>query len=221
MDTQRLQSKYIWQQTPGSRWRFPTTSMASRGLISPLHNGIGGRSFTFIPARWDVPLDDTDRFDNLTGADGRLVEFHRRRDELPLWWLRWSLSRGSLFTHLREEDGTDMAARTASAVAVTEDEYGIPFVVISDPLKYAASAAPGYQERINFNHVDRDTPTGLSLSRPGFISPSDVRRTPPNPDGLAQVRTGATHGIEISAWAKSESTALGMAREMERSLAPA
>lgn len=104
-----------------------------------------------------------------------------------------------MYTHLREEDGEEHGERTASSVSVAEssDLRGAPFLVFSDPLEYAASAAPGSQEHAQFVSVS-SVGTGLRIQRPGFLprgriveSPSDELRN------QTLLRAGLLDGVEL------------------------
>jgi hypothetical protein len=176
-------------------------------LDSPLFNGIGGRAFSVLPAGRDEGVDGGhELLGTLEDSDGRPVEFYWRTDPPALWLLRWQLASGALYTHLRGEDGSDMAETTVKSVSVVEDpETGAPFLLIDDPMVFAASAAPGYQETAQYFSAERGVGWGVTFQRPGFM-PAGRRATAPraHTGGLALVRAGLGHGMEVTVWAGRE-----------------
>jgi hypothetical protein len=194
---------------PNYALHVPDGFAALPTLDSPLFNGIGGRSFTFIPAAEETSLDsDSTRLDDLVGGDGRTVEFYKRLEDPPLWWLRWPLTLGSVYSHLREEDGESFGPATASAISISEAASGLPFLSFAAPMKFGASAVPGFQETVRFGPADAKTARGLSLTRPGFLKRGEVRAHGRNNDNLSQVRAGLDDGIELSTWARDAPDAM-------------
>lgn len=179
-------------------------------LDSPLFNGIGGRAFSFIPTSRDQGVDDGhELLSTLEDSDGRPVDFYWRTDPPALWLLRWQLSNGALYTHLRAEDGSDMAETTVKSISLVEEaDAGAPFLVIDDPLKFAASAAPGYQETAQYFSDRRGIGWAVTLQRPGFMAGGSRAKAPKaHTGGLALVRAGVGYGMELTVWAGKDDEA--------------
>lgn len=182
-------------------------------LSTPLHNGIGGRSFVFIPQNRDVPPEASSKVEDLVGGDGRPVEFYKRPGAPVLWWLRWPLTAGALYTHLREEDGVQMAQPTASAISVIEDDAtGRPFITFTDPLTYAASANPGYLESVYYLSAQQGDGWGLRFQRPSFLAPTKAV-TKDLTGGGVLLRLGLGDSVEAQIWA-GDASAAGDARDL-------
>jgi hypothetical protein len=170
-------------------------------LDSPIFNGISGRSFTFLPQGRDQSVDvDSTFLRALVDAGGRTVEFYERVDPPQLWWLRWQLSTGALYTHLRSEDGVTMAEKTVGSISVVEDsDTGTPFLLPEAPLSLAASAAPGYQETAMYFSAERGEGWSVTLTRPGFVPAGSIAVAPTdNTGGLVVMRAGIGQGVELT-----------------------
>jgi hypothetical protein len=87
---------------PAFRLLIPADFDPVPELNSPLYNGVGGRDFTFHPKQRDVPAEGYVFLGTISDRDGRAVELFERIEPPPIWWLRWPLNAGSLYTHLRE-----------------------------------------------------------------------------------------------------------------------
>lgn len=191
---------------------------ATPSMNVPLYNGVGDRDFTFIARHLDVSPDEGHRhLGTLEGGDGRHVGLYKRTQDPPLWWLRWELEAGSLWTHLREEDGEAFGATTARAIEIIERDDGLPFVLFGEPMRFAAKAYPGSQEEIMFHSGDGYA-IGLSLTRPGFAKRGSVAAVRSDDGDVHQVRVGAALGIDVSCWGKDENTALEVAKATASSL---
>jgi hypothetical protein len=177
-------------------------------LSSPLVNGVGGRSFDYAPQSLDPGIDEAIEFvRSLSDPEGRKVELFWRLEPPPMWWLRWTLSNGALYSHLREEDGDEMADATVANLAIVEDpQTGAPFLIPSEPLRFVSSTAPTYQERAAFmtgQHRDWN----IVLQRPGFIREGSVYSAPAIVAGGAPVlRAGLRYGLEAQVWAGQDLT---------------
>jgi len=169
-------------------------------LSSPVRNGIGGRSFVFKPANRDRGLDpqDNERLGSIRDRDGRDVELYRRLADPPLWRLQWRLANGSLYTHLREEDGVAMAQVTTGLVSVM-DEGQTPLIAVYPPFEYGASTLPGFQEEGRFTSDSLGPMNNITLERPGQLAPGEayVRTRTPS-DGIAVIRFGLEGGVDAT-----------------------
>lgn len=166
-------------------------------LSSPLANGKGGgRSFDFIPTSRDVGINDSVRqLSTVTDRDGRLVEVFERVGEPQQWYLRWPLFNGALYTHLRREDGVEMAAVTAQSLSVVEDaEGGTPSLLPNPPLHLGNMTWPGYQENARFYSSSR-AGWSVMLRRPGFLADGQVVVSP-NVEWMV-LRAGTKYGVEV------------------------
>lgn len=136
--------------------------------------------------------------------DGRAVEIHEQADDpVEVWWLRWPLETGVLYTHLRaEEDGLEYADTILESLSVVEESDTV-FLFPDPPLRVAAAAQPGYAEAASF--VSALQPWGVTLRRPGFLAEGTaiVSQTLDPP----VVRGGGTSGIEIVVTAADVPTA--------------
>ncbi|MBK5227975.1 MAG: hypothetical protein JJE05_05655 [Actinobacteria bacterium] len=168
-------------------------------LSSPLLNGRSGRSFDFVPTeKDDGPGEDSFWKDKLEDRDGRTVEVYERPDDPILWWLRWLLPSGAIYTHLREEDGFGFVQPTVAAVSIVLADNGLPFILADPPLKVGASTSPGNQELISFVSSSLGEGWSITFQRPSFVTKGDFveipRREPGDP---AVFRAGADLGVEI------------------------
>jgi hypothetical protein len=166
-------------------------------LNDSLANGIGARGFDFLPAGHSNGIPERyPVIETLLDREGRQVDLYQWPFEPPQWYLRWHISKGSLWTHLREEDGAAMAAVTIRALSILEDQTtGLPFLLLEPPLRRAVSTRPGYQELATF--VSSVRPNWfVYLRRPGFVSPGKVVQSDVEPD-LRVIRVGLPSGIEV------------------------
>lgn len=163
-------------------------------LTSPVANGAGGRDFQFFPAIHDHGLEGCVRLDDLVDRDGRSVEFYSREDTPPLWWLRWELKRGAVYTHLREEDGVEMGPVTTKAVSVMEAKNGLPFLFLDSPLLFDINnPRTSFEEAMYFSH---DTGTFVVLTRPSFLEAGRVLQAPTEATVQTVVRAGLGENVE-------------------------
>jgi hypothetical protein len=172
---------------------FPRLPM----LSSPIANRKGGRSYDFLPASMDDGVTEETRvLSPLADREGRTVEMYERVGTPPQWYLRWLLTNGTLYTHLREEDGVAVAGETVAALAIIEDETtGLPFLLPESPLRRWVSAVPGYHEEATFDSVTRNAT--LTLQRPGFVAEGQMVVVPAAaPGDRVVLRAGASNGIE-------------------------
>ncbi len=167
-------------------------------LSSPLniHSTWGARSFDFIPWEIDGGMSADPLLETRTDRDGRVVELHKQADPPPdVWWLRWPLQRGALYTHLREEDGLEYAETVLQSLSILEDGPDAAVFLLPDPpLRVAVAAQPGFDEAASFWSKD-GRPWSLTLRRPAFVSEGQtvIARNMDPP----VLRGGAGFGIEV------------------------
>jgi hypothetical protein len=172
-------------------------------LSSPLSNGIGERSFDYLPSSRDDGITEAVRSRGaIQGRDGRTVELYERIDRPDaerLWWLRWNLRNGAIYTHLREEDGVNMAEVEAKSLTIVErGPGGTPSLLPDAPLRPAVSLRPGFQELALFQSK-RAPEWTLEFRRPGFIPTGKVMRAPETLVGDAlYLRAGTSYGMEVA-----------------------
>jgi hypothetical protein len=169
-------------------------------LVSPLLNGNGGRSFHFVPSHRDSPLERCTLLRSLDDRDGRAVHLYWRLDAPPLWWLLWPLQTGTLYTHLREEDGERMFDVTVAAVSVVQDsEAGLPAVLADLPLEFGARATPAWQERAVYFSAARGEGWSVELVRPGLLNAGTVLMAPLDfTEGFVSIRAGTIYDVDVS-----------------------
>lgn len=133
----------------------------------------------------------------LPDRDGRIVELYKWPFDPPQWYLRWPLSAGALYTHLRDEDGEEMAEVTVRSLAVEEDlETSLPFLLPEPPLQLAVLARPGYQELATFASQEKPS-WGVIFQRPGYLSEGQTVVQPGIDGDPVIVRAGAPFGMEV------------------------
>lgn len=184
---------------PKFRLLLPSDFEPVPSLSSPLRFGKGGRSFDFVPAHRDRGVTEEHRMPGtLKDRVGRSVELYERLGQPPQWYLRWLLGAGALYTHLREEDGVDMAEPIVAALDIVEgDSAGTPFLLLNPPLKSAVLAWPGYQEFATFRSPVRPG-WAVVLQRPSFLSPGQTMVAPGGEAGGDVIlRAGANYGMEV------------------------
>jgi hypothetical protein len=179
---------------------FETTLPAGYDQVpecsTPVFNGIGARSFVFIPAARAIsPTTDADLVGEFLDGDGARVEFYKRREDPPLWRLHWPLTLGSLYTHLREEDDAEKQAPiVAGATSVVEFERANPMLLLDSPLEFAGSTWPGYAEIVEFFSSEPSTDRSVVFDRPGATPAGDIRTAV---DGSGYARGGSGLGIDV------------------------
>ena len=166
-------------------------------LTSPLSVGYGYRSFDFLPAHIDsAGGEGLKLIDTLTDRDGRVVELYERAEPPRQWYLRWILSNGALYTHLREDEGPERATEHVAKLGIEEREGLPPFLLPESPLANGASARPGYREESVYR--SRSNPRRIVvLNRPSYIAANKILRRPGSADKIS-LRGGAKHGIEVT-----------------------
>lgn len=166
-------------------------------LNAPLYNGIGGRDFTFHPKQRDIRAEGYVFLGAVSDRDGRSVELFERIEPPPIWWLRWPLLAGSLYTHLREEDGVEMAEVTAASISVVETADGLPFVLPYPPLLVDMVRVNGFVEEVTYFSQQRGPMWSVTLRRPGFLLPGHVEVAPTvNTGGTVLITVGIGAGAE-------------------------
>src|SRR4029079_14519062 len=143
---------------------------------TPIQNGQGGRSFVFVPKQREEEIDADNVFlGTLLDRDGRQVDYSRRKEDPPMWRLRWRLRQGCLFTHLREEDPDDMAETTARSVSIVESgQNASPSLLVYPPLSYGVSTAPAYEESAVFTSSLLGEGFSAVFERPGRLRDGDA-----------------------------------------------
>lgn len=177
-------------------------------LSSPLFNGTGGRSFDFVPAVRDEGfLEEGSLLPPLRDGENHVVELFERRVPPKQWYLRWRLGGGSVYTHLREEDGVAFAEVTVGSALVLEGGFtGTPSILPEPPLAIAVSARAGYQEEATFFSRVRGQAWAVTLRRPGFVTKGTIVELPSSEsNGATYVRAGAEFGLDITVLGPSES----------------
>lgn len=167
-------------------------------LSTPIHNGFGGRSLTFIPSALDEPLTDSTLVRTLPAAEGRQAQLFERRGSPVIWFLRWPLAAGALYTHLVEEDGIARAQLIADNLGVVEDDaIGLPFALLEGVLRSAASADLGWHEEALFESTGHQG-RAIALRRPSYLAESQVVTIPDGEQsGFNLVRVGTSFGLEM------------------------
>jgi hypothetical protein len=181
---------------PAFRLKLPDDFDALPDLSSPLtiKDGAGRRSFDFVAHTRDRGIDEAHRvLGTLTGREGRTVQLYERLDSPRQWYLRWILSSGALYTHLREEDGVDRAEPIAAGLGIVENG-GTPFLLLERPLGRGVLNHPGYQELAIYWSTSRRWV--VELQRPGYLAKGKVMRLPDRE--RAMHRAGASFGIEVT-----------------------
>jgi hypothetical protein len=168
-------------------------------LSSPLtvNNGYGHRSYDFVPAERDTGAGAMLLLRTFSDRDGRFVELFERREAPPQWYLRWHLSNGFLYTHLREEEGPEPAERYVANLGIVERDGMPPYLLPDPPLGVGSSGQPGYQDIAMFTSTSRPDWT-LVLHRPGFLRRGRVMRSPEN--SKVVLRGGAASNIQATVY---------------------
>jgi hypothetical protein len=187
-------------------------------LSSPVSIGDnqGARSFDFIAHSRDKGIQEPHRvLGTLAGRDGRTVELYERIDPPRQWYLRWVLSAGALYTHLREEDGLGRAETIAASLGIVENG-GAPFLLADRPLGRGVSSTPGYQELAIFRSAIRTW--AVEFQRPGYVSRGKVMRLPNRDQAIH--RAGARFQVEVTVQSGADvEGGRGLIREVVQSLA--
>jgi hypothetical protein len=199
---------------PIFRLSVPSEFDTLPSLSSPMSNGIGGRSFDFLTDHQDEGLNEGHKMlAVLADRDGRTVELYERLDPPRLWWLRWPLSNGAIYAHVREEDGLGRGRLFLEYISVVEDaSVPTPFLLADPPLGLAVSARPGFQERVRFFSPALGDNWVITLQRPGFLSSGQRMQLPRRDAGeFVVLRAGTSYGIEVIVWS---GTALSEGQEI-------
>jgi hypothetical protein len=134
-------------------------------LSAPLAGGYGARSYDFVPAAHDAGMPESRLLRKTTDRDGRTVELYEAVGAPPQWYLRWILSNGALYTHLRDEEGPQRAQTYVASLGIVERKGLPPFLLPERPLRRAVFAQPGYQEFAIFRSLDGSTGRSRSTAR--------------------------------------------------------
>lgn len=187
---------------------------------TPVLNGFGGRKLVFIPKQRVEPIGDDNVFlDRLSDRDGRPVDYFQRKELPPLWRLRWELSAGCMFTHLREEDPAEMAELTVKSISIIESGLlSLPFVAIYPPLTYGVSRIPDYEERAVFTSQVMGEGATIYFKRPADLAATDLLVPEESYAGIGVVRVGLGSDIEAEVALPSDSaTCRDVATRIRRS----
>ncbi len=136
-------------------------------------NGRVGRQIAFIP--WHLSPETFDQSDRYRAvetvpAGDREVEIYQRVDG-EQWCLLWRLASGIVMTHVRKDDGYEVARTVATKLEIfDEGEDGVT-VLASEPLRRYAERRPGYQELIQLFATTDDVVQGyIEIRRPGNLA---------------------------------------------------
>jgi hypothetical protein len=191
-------------------------------LSSPVDNGVGGRSFDFLPSTIDPGISDgSSLVETLVGRDSHQLEVYERPDEPILWWLRWPLRSGSLYSHLREEDGLEMAGVEAANLSIVDDGVteGLPYLLLDGPLALAVSSRTGYQDHASFFRSGGPDGWMISFHRPSFVPAGTIVTT--GFDGGVMVRGGTQFGVEVDVTGEDGASSEDLVRSIVGSLSDA
>lgn len=198
--------------TSGPTFSFEMVSdfASTPDLSSPLLNGRGGRSFDYTPSERDPGQPEgTVQVGTLQDRYAHDVELYWRLESPPLWWLRWQLDGGFLYSHLREEDGEAMALITVRSLDIIQTGSGPPFLLVDEPLQFAASSRPGYQERAIFLSNMRGPQWSVIFQRPGFTPQGSVLFAPEEYMGdRVLLRAGLGNDMDVWVWGEHDREAV-------------
>ncbi|MEX2440412.1 MAG: hypothetical protein WD739_11150 [Actinomycetota bacterium] len=183
---------------PDYSLRLPVDFGALPDLEVPIANGIGSRTFVFVPSQREPTLGTENSFvQELEGTEGRTVELWESNESPLQWWLRWSLANGAIHTHVREYDTMQMAETTAASVTIADrGPTTAPVLLLSPPLAYSVSRAPGYGEVAIFYSTVRGR--SVALQRPSFLAEGTIMEAPPSlVDENTVLIAGAADDIEV------------------------
>jgi hypothetical protein len=137
--------------------------------LPELSSPVSARSFDFVRPEHDVHPPEP--IDTLEGRDGRQVEVAVLTEDPPQWSLRWELSNGALYTHVRGADGgRERAEVVASSVTIRDGACGPgPEIEVHPPLEPSVSEPP-YQHHASFTSLERKEWT-IILERPSRLPP--------------------------------------------------
>lgn len=182
-----------------------------------LHPG-NPRSVTFQPS----PFGEVEfkgaiykALEPVSDGRGRSVQVieHREPDIIdPVqWFLLWKMIGGTLYTHVRWEDGLSSIETTVSHLEIVDQPNTTPVALPSAPLKRAASRVQGLKETITFHSVSSDDGSFLRLFRPGGLRSSSVTR-----GDSVFVQTGV--GIDIESSGLDQSVIMAIASDVSEQL---
>lgn len=164
--------------------------------------GRGSREVIFVPAGRE-PTDDSTGYIRLradTTRSGLPITSYLRVGEPRIWEVCVSLGdRGSVWTHIREEDGEE----TVGLVLSTLDVHWVadvltPVLSLGRPARVVPARMPGHAETILFIPPDQRREVSLELRRPSFIDGHRSYRLPESQVGAQIVlRGGGNEGVEI------------------------
>lgn len=195
-----------------------------RGVIGRGDRHDTGREFTFNP-QW---LDDTDglrnyvREDDRIAPEGQVVEVYRRDDPPQQWFLRWRCATGSLYSHVREEDGREAIDEMVRHVRVVDDEEAV-ILLPEGPFRRFVARRPGFSEDAMFFGLEPDEGGSgglLRVQRPGLLPPGRSSHVQARGgDDVSVARRGSRHGVDLlleGTWSQGRSEE--MLEECERSV---
>jgi hypothetical protein len=150
--------------------------------VPELSSPVSARSFDFVRPEHDVHPPEP--IETLEGRDGRHVEVAVLTDDPPQWSLRWELSNGALYTHVRGADGgRERAEIVASSITIRDSACGPgPEIEVHPPLEPSVSEPP-YQQHASFTSLQRKEWTVI-IERPSRL-----------PQGKTVVRAGDFGGF--------------------------
>lgn len=188
--------------TAGPRYAFdlPDDFDALPNLSTPLSfDGHGGRSFDFVAGNRDRGITEEHTvLRSETSPDGYEVDISERAGDPPQWYLRWRLPTGSVYSHIREEDGVETATPLIASLRIVADA-GLPFLLPEGGLRRAVSTRPGHQELATFFAPRNDW--AVEFKRPGYVPAGKVMRVPRSG---AIYRAGVPADIEVTVYPRED-----------------
>jgi len=203
---------------PPLRLRIPDGLSVAASATAPVSvpQG-GGRGLNFVPTGSPVPdyLAEVDHYllEPRTSPQGFLVRVVERRSPPLQWYVLWSLPSGTLYSHVREEDGYSFVQDLLDNLHIVESDVGV-MVLPGRPLSRGASRRPGYQERLLFTD---DAPGGagrlVELLRPAPMGRGVVERV-----AEERLRCRTEVGVEIRTIGCTESAVRDLRQDVEASV---
>lgn len=188
----------------GPTWSLglPADFVTRPALSSPIQSGFGARIAVFTPGETGQALVDTllaenELVEDFTDATGRVVHFVKRAETPETWWLIWRLTEGAITTHIRPEEGPDLAPDIASAIEVAISDAGTPVLLLRRPVSAAVASTAGLQEIATFTGDG----AAVCLVRPAFVKEGEVYAG--DLEAGAQLRAGLADGVELQVFGQT------------------
>lgn len=154
----------------------------------------GARQFNYYPDRFSPTFPDSEFVvERVLKVPNDRVRVLRRIEDPLIWFIEWHLTRGSLVSHLREEDGLDASGLLFSSLSIA-DSGELVSLMPNPPLRRATSRTPGFEEIIGFFALDGSA--SLEMVRPGSLSERQVGELR-DESGSGPQFVGTTRGIDV------------------------